>query len=166
MKYPILNGALECSLREYVLFSGKYNEFRAEGGSVTNKEFNRESKHHTRRLSDEEWEREALPPRKKKSFENKKRPDLNFHKNKDFKDSSYSFKEKRGERKEGRPGFKKLNERGGSYIKTNERDRSQAITVKDKAPRISEDKTTISNPVYMRSRKAWRTKNDSESDNN
>ena len=34
VRYPILNGALECSFREYVLFDGKYNEFRASGGEI------------------------------------------------------------------------------------------------------------------------------------
>lgn len=34
VKYPILNGALECSFREYVMFDGRYNDFRADGGSV------------------------------------------------------------------------------------------------------------------------------------
>ncbi len=39
IKYPILNGALECELRQYVIFDGKYNEFRREGGSVKNDNF-------------------------------------------------------------------------------------------------------------------------------
>ena len=34
VRYPILNGALECSFREYVLFEGKYNDFRASGGKI------------------------------------------------------------------------------------------------------------------------------------
>lgn len=34
VRYPILNGALECSFREYVMFRGKYNEFRASGGEI------------------------------------------------------------------------------------------------------------------------------------
>ena len=37
VRYPILNGALECSFREYVLFDGKYNEFRASGGEIKDK---------------------------------------------------------------------------------------------------------------------------------
>lgn len=41
IKYPILNGALECEFREYVIFDGKYNEYRKEGGSVKNSSFSR-----------------------------------------------------------------------------------------------------------------------------
>ncbi len=41
IKYPILNGALECEFREYVIFDGKYNEFRKDGGSVKDNDFKR-----------------------------------------------------------------------------------------------------------------------------
>ena len=34
VRYPVLNGALECSFREYVLFEGRYNDFRASGGII------------------------------------------------------------------------------------------------------------------------------------
>ena len=37
VRYPILNGPLECSFREYVLFDGKYNDFRASGGEIKEK---------------------------------------------------------------------------------------------------------------------------------
>ncbi len=59
VKFPILNGALECSLREYVLFSGSYNDFREEGGSVRNDGFNRDFRPKVRHLSDGEWDAEA-----------------------------------------------------------------------------------------------------------
>ncbi len=52
VKYPILNGALECSLREYVLFSGRYNDFKADGGDIANKTFNREYHPHPHRERD------------------------------------------------------------------------------------------------------------------
>ncbi|MFI3240594.1 MAG: THUMP domain-containing protein, partial [Bacteroidales bacterium] len=42
VKYPILNGALECELRQYVIFDGKYNDFRRDGGSVKNDKFTRD----------------------------------------------------------------------------------------------------------------------------
>lgn len=37
VRYPILNGSLECSFREYVLFDGRYNDFRAAGGAIKEK---------------------------------------------------------------------------------------------------------------------------------
>ena len=36
LKYPLLNGSLECELRQYVIFSGSYSQFRKEGNSVKN----------------------------------------------------------------------------------------------------------------------------------
>lgn len=37
--YPLFNGALECELREYVIFSGKYDEMRSRGESIRNEGF-------------------------------------------------------------------------------------------------------------------------------
>ena len=34
VRYPVYNGALECSFREYVMFDGRYNDFRASGGEI------------------------------------------------------------------------------------------------------------------------------------
>ena len=59
VKFPILNGSLECELREYVMFDGKYDEFKIAGGSVSNKDFNRQAKPKVRRMTDEEWSKEA-----------------------------------------------------------------------------------------------------------
>ncbi len=39
LKFPLFNGALDCELREYVIFEGTYAEFRKEGRSVKNEEF-------------------------------------------------------------------------------------------------------------------------------
>lgn len=52
IKIPLLNGSLECSLREYVLFDGRYDSFRAEGGSLG-------------KLSDEEAEEQRRPRKMK-----------------------------------------------------------------------------------------------------
>lgn len=62
VKIPLHNGSLECSLREYVMFDGKYSEFRAEGGSVqsvaSDKKAN-EKPRKMRRISDDDWEKES-----------------------------------------------------------------------------------------------------------
>ena len=44
LKYPVLNGALECELRQYVIFEGTYREFRKVGRSVKNENFRGEAK--------------------------------------------------------------------------------------------------------------------------
>ena len=62
IKIPMLNGSLECSLREYVLFDGRYDEFRADGGTVKgfDEDFRRDREpKKMRRISDDEWKSET-----------------------------------------------------------------------------------------------------------
>ncbi len=58
VKYPLLNGALECTLNEYVMFSGSYNDFRSEGG-VMKHSSGKEDGPKVRRMTDKEWEDDA-----------------------------------------------------------------------------------------------------------
>lgn len=63
VKIPLLNGNIECSLREYVLFDGRYDSFRADGGSLG--KLNDEEADEMRRprkmkhISDDEWKKET-----------------------------------------------------------------------------------------------------------
>ncbi len=60
VKIPLHNGSLECGLREYVLFDGKYSAFRADGGSVNDGDAKKESgPKKVRHISDDDWERQA-----------------------------------------------------------------------------------------------------------
>ena len=61
MKIPMLNGSLECSLREYVLFDGSYSDFRADGGRVSHfgEEEEERRPRKMRHLSDDEWKAET-----------------------------------------------------------------------------------------------------------
>lgn len=62
LKIPLLNGSLECSLREYVLFNGRYNDFRADGGTVKgfDDDFRRDREpKKMRRVTDDEWRAES-----------------------------------------------------------------------------------------------------------
>ncbi len=58
VKYPLLNGGLECTLNEYVMFSGGYNDFRADGGVVKHASGKTDSPK-VRRMTDREWEDDA-----------------------------------------------------------------------------------------------------------
>ena len=51
VKIPILNGSLECELREYIIFEGDYKSFRREGGRL-------------REQNDDEPERSDVKPRR------------------------------------------------------------------------------------------------------
>ncbi len=61
--YPLLNGELECELRQYVIFEGKYSEMRAEGGHIKNEGFRAADKDRgSRRPRFEETRREGGKP--------------------------------------------------------------------------------------------------------
>lgn len=57
-KADLFNGALECELREYVIFDGDYKSFRASGGSIRS-ERQEGDKPAARRKTDSEWKADA-----------------------------------------------------------------------------------------------------------
>lgn len=60
VKIPLLNGSLECSLREYVLFDGKYDDFRSSGGSIGNLDHEEDRRpRKMRHISDDDWKKET-----------------------------------------------------------------------------------------------------------
>lgn len=117
IKIPLHNGSLECSLREYVLFDGKYSEFRADGGSVSNPDARKEQgPKKVRHISDDDWEKQAKKfnsgkgitddRKKKKSFsrDDKKRSYDNVSKGGYERDEEDDFSSYRSSSSEG---FKK-----------------------------------------------------------
>ena len=121
VKYTLFNGALECSLREFVMFEGRYNDFRAEGGSVGKEKYaDRErrdrDKKPLRKFSEEKWKDEKkrfkVKGSKFRSGDDRRKSD----KKRDFKHSGKSFgKDFRREE----PKFEKPTEikRGGWKLK-------------------------------------------------
>lgn len=139
LKIPLLNGSLECTLREYVLFDGTYNDFRADGGRVKNSEHNKDREHGPRkmkRLSDDEWRKETRK----------------FGGNRHGSDSHGRKNEKRGASDfKGKKSFKKDSFRP-SDRKSSAKTRTEYVPV-DKGPSISSEKSQTINPVYYRRRK-------------
>lgn len=82
VKLPTLNGSLECELREYVIFEGNYDSFRASGGSLRTEASVEKAEREERKRAD----------RRKKSFKDLK----DF---KDFKDLKGSKDFKRSKKK-------------------------------------------------------------------
>lgn len=58
-KTPILNGSLECELREYVVFDGDYASFRKSGGKLKDSKTLEKARELPRRLTDKEWKAQA-----------------------------------------------------------------------------------------------------------
>ncbi len=48
VRYPLLNGNLECELRQYVIFDGTYNDMRSRGEDVKNTDFRASERHFQR----------------------------------------------------------------------------------------------------------------------
>ena len=131
VKIPLHNGALECSLREYVLFDGKYSEFRAEGGSVSNPDAKKEQgPKKVRHISDDDWDRQARKfnsgkgiadnNKKKKNFtrDDSKRqyasaPRGGFDNDADDDDFTPTPRPAYREREDRRPARQDRNDRGG-----------------------------------------------------
>ena len=56
VKMPMLNGSLECELREYIIFEGDYKSFRKSGNSLRKESTDSKGKGKApRRLTDSEW---------------------------------------------------------------------------------------------------------------
>lgn len=84
VKFPVLNGALECEFREYVIFDGTYAEFRKQGRSIRNEEFKRpERPVRRRRDNDERGERDERQARRWKNQGGKFRGDRDFKRDDD-----------------------------------------------------------------------------------
>lgn len=175
-KIPLLNGSLECSLREYILFEGRRDDFVAAGGK-TSREDSGNQIHKMRRRSDDEWNAEtrryghdkSSKPRKndggfdRKGGFDKKRDDRKggFDKRDDRK-GGYERKggfDKRDDRKGGferKGGFDKRDDRKGGFERKGGFDRSrrsEAKTVNPKGPQISAEHETRFIPSGMRPRR-------------
>lgn len=149
VKIPLLNGSLECMLREYVMFDGSYSDFRSDGGKV--KGFNDSEKNKEKgprkmkRLTEDEWKRET------RKFGNNDHRPKPYHKE-ERKGNGPGFKkgEDRGYKKDHRP------EKGGNGSKAGFHDKKREAPgrkIIDKGPSISAEKSTVVNSVYFRKRK-------------
>ena len=127
LKIPLLNGSIECSLREYVLFDGSYSDFRAEGGKVSHYDDDEEDRRprKMRRLSDDEWkaepqkfgghkERSSKGPQGKGGFNSERRYDK---KNKPARSDKKNFNDVDFEDR----GFERRDRKSGGDRKFNDR---------------------------------------------
>ncbi len=190
VKIPMLNGSLECSLREYVLFDGSYSDFRADGGKVSRHEEDEESRapRKMRRLSDDEWKAETrrfghskersskdkkgagsdrrFDKKNKPARSDRKRYDNDFAAESERRNygGDRKFEDRREKKNYG--GDRKFDDRrekknyGGDRNFT--RKGRGPVSVKPQGPKISADNAYIISEVPMRSRK--RRQNTEEED--
>jgi putative N6-adenine-specific DNA methylase len=178
VKIPLLNGSLECTLREYVLFDGSYSDFRAEGGKVKGFDEEGEKEHgprKMRRLSDDEWKRETRKfghhdrDRKPRRDDDRDRKPFRGDKRRDDDRDRKPFRgdKRRDDDRDRKPfrGDKRRDDdrdrkpfRGDK--RRDDRDRKpfkrEAKVVVPRDPQISAERETVINEVHFRSRKKSR----------
>ncbi len=152
VKIPLHNGALECSLREYVIFSGKYDDFRAEGKSVKK---DRKSDDHPKAAkshhkSDREWKEETRKYGAPKSGPRKMR---DSREGRDGRDKGFS-RDKGGNRDKG---FTRDRDKGFKREKDYSRERAakkrEPRGITDKGPKLANYSETKFGTGKMRSRR-------------
>ncbi len=180
MKMPILNGSLECQLREYVIFEGDYKHFRSQGGRLRELEERKDDrldslrdrkKREMRREFKRDFRRDSGKPAPGGKFrKDAAKGGARKDSRRDFRrDEERPFSEKRAERREFNAGVprNKLEERyhpgNRSRDRRDEERRSQenplAVRRNPQALKsITGKQPTI--PV-MRSRKGWRKDDES-----
>lgn len=180
MKMPILNGSLECQLREYVIFEGDYKHFRSQGGRLRELEERKDDrldslrdrkKREMRREFKRDFRRDSGKPAPGGKFrKDAAKGGTRKDSRRDFRrDEERPFSEKRAERREFNAGVprNKLEERyhpgNRSRDRRDEERRSQenplAVRRNPQALKsITGKQPTI--PV-MRSRKGWRKDDES-----
>lgn len=155
VKFPVLNGALECEFREYVIFDGTYAEFRKQGRSIRNEEFKRpERPVRRRRDNDERDERQA---RRWKSQGGKFRGDRDFKRDDDqWERDRRGVRRRRAQNALEEHYHKPYNERFRDSKRSKDSARFEddkvRRAVKFKKPRLFDDSDFESGDVVMRHR--------------
>ena len=110
LRTPLFNGSLECELRKYQLFSGKFNALRAEGGDIKTAQERRLMADHKRFKQHREF-RQRMDDEPEERIRNYRE---------DRRGYAPRWNEERGERRERRPSSKnpfapKRDERDGDF---------------------------------------------------
>lgn len=79
LKTPLYNGSLECELRKYQMFSGKYNDARAEGVEVKSAEDKRQMAQKRRFKQNRDFKKSLDEADDRRSFEQRRRDDMEEH---------------------------------------------------------------------------------------
>ena len=179
MKMPILNGSLECQLREYVIFEGDYKHFRSQGGRLRELEERKDDrldslrdrkKREMRREFKRDFRRDSGKPAPGGKFRKDAKGGARKDSRRDFRrDEERPFSEKRAERREFNAGVprNKLEERyhpgNRSRDRRDEERRSQENPLAVRRNPQALKSTTGKQPTIpvMRSRKGWRKDDES-----
>lgn len=108
LHYPLLNGDIECELREYVIFDGSFDDMRRKGGTIKNEGFRASDKpSFSRRERSDEAPRRDFKRGDRHDGDNGRRRDFKRDENRGFNPTRKRF-EDRGEN----PARKRFEDRG------------------------------------------------------
>lgn len=93
VKIPLYNGSLECEYRKYQMFSGKFKEFREEGGIVKTDEEKKQMSEKRR-----SWKKREYEKKQEELLNNEEADILNFNFTSLDKERAKRAKQSRGER--------------------------------------------------------------------
>lgn len=180
VKIPLLNGSLECSLREYVLFDGRYDDFRAEGKSLGKQDYEAsERPKKMKHISDDDWKKETRKfghkdaprkPKPKGGFRDERKNNFRDdrkggfrgdQRNSGFEDRKCGYRNDRsGSYDDRRGGYRKDRPTNNFKREREERDfkpwNRPARQVSNKAPKLSEDNAIVFSKYPVRSRRPKR----------
>lgn len=154
-KTPLLNGALECELREYIIFDGDKKSFRSEGGSLKSQGYKSTLKDRkTRRKSDQEWKADA----RKKGFGGKESRQSNRPQPRNLLEAKYQGKPKGRLRREYTEEKPIVNSENPLAARRNE---GLLESILNRGPQKPQGNGTI-----MRQRRGWKRNNTEENNDN
>lgn len=170
-KMELLNGALECELREYVIFEGDYKSFRKSGGSIKRDKMARDERPQRAGARDKKQDRSPRPMRKfdksadsrrskvpgRSALEEKYRPSKGRHAERNADRRSPRF----AERADSRPKFEAPETESENPLAKRRNEAALKMLI-GKMPSLPKD----SAGVVMRARKGWRRPDNSNEPEN
>lgn len=112
LKTPLYNGSLECELRKYQLFNGKYNELRSEGVEVKSEDDKRQMAQKRRFKQNRDFKKGLNEKDDRRSFEQRRR-DTEEERRRDMKDHDGRYRRFRDN--DGDERGKGFGSRGGKF---------------------------------------------------
>ncbi len=154
LKEPVYNGALECELREYVIFQGDYRSFRREGGCLKAEGEEPRTKAPRSRTSDREWRSEA----RKAGFGGKR---ISDRKPFDRERPKFSKGEEKYRPQKGRFATPRAEEPRSENPLAARRNEHALKSIIGREPSISKEKSGVT----FRPRRGWKRPGQNRSDN-
>ena len=160
--YPLLNGDIECELREYVIFDGSFDDMRRKGGSIKNTEFRASDKPTYERRDRDDKPRRDFKRGDRRDGDRRDHRDGGFKRRRDDGDRGVNPMRKR--REDGDRGvnpMRKRREGGDAHVYRTDRpygegegrEGDRRRTFSFHGPQLGEDKER---PVFKGRRNGWK----------